>query len=38
MLSYIPCCPAWWWGEDGIFRHVFCLEKDAFILYRVEKK
>ena len=25
-------------GADGIFRHVFCLEKDAFVLYRVEKK
>lgn len=25
-------------GADGIFRHVFCLEKDAFILYRIEKK
>ena len=23
--------------EDGIFRHVFCLEKDAFTLYRIEK-
>ena len=24
-------------GEDGIFRHRFVLEKDAFILYRVER-
>lgn len=24
-------------GENGVFRHVFCLEKDAFILYRIEK-
>ena len=23
--------------NDGVFRHVFALEKDAFILYRVEK-
>ena len=23
--------------DDGVFRHVFALEKDAFILYRVEK-
>ena len=25
-------------GEDGIFRHVFSLEKDAFVWYRVEKR
>ena len=24
-------------GESGVFRHVFSLEKDAFVLYRVEK-
>ena len=25
-------------GESGIFRHVFSLEKDAFVLYRIEKE
>ena len=25
-------------GDDGAFKHIFSLEKDAFILYRVEKQ